>query len=1285
MSSQHRQRDTYSLKSIYQAIQNPRSSTANHCMANLQKSPTKEIDHTLRKLHSYVKHSHHQWPERRLVRCLDYIFIHGIKHHLEERIQLSSFKANVRWILDMIRNTTATGHQEMATDITLQIQSAVKFICGLFESVRSQIPDSPVLTSLLADMRRREGVRSLLSWSQSSVSSIRIYCVRALTAQLAYFARDMIALNAYESLSRLLHEMPGLLITISLRPPVTDVGQRRAELDQCVMICRLFEGILKYEPQTQPSESRRTFAESEAFQTLVGIWQAVCSFDYQTRLAADAAAEDNNNNSDRSVKNQGVLVYSITVIVQRCVHVSTKAASYVAELQVRTTWQNLLALCMQNWIRNTCCTTTITAIPTTMLDKDKGMMKKLIQISLNLVPVLLAFQQQNLQQQLQETHWLPYVDRMVLTLTNFIMAYVSQPILPEQASMVGTTDQLLSTDLCIDVEERGYELTAHQLNEHQDLFVLLLESFIQYIPLASAQTTQRVASRVAWCLKSILTILLTANALDTSVLRSRILRLIVFLLHYQDAIEVLATSTTNITELVWGPTIDLAKQGLLTIAALATEDELTAAQAAVISKAKRALVALEKVSRHPRACERLVDCDVLQLVDVALVPSGEVLEKSRSVLAVYGLFGQFVASLSRRTAFVRIKLRDDCSLFPMVMRLMDEAIRCRETRRRCTSMLEEDVEEEVIVVGWNHVIASCLQVVSAFQYDETSMRLWLVYGEDEKRSILPFVLAVLFPWKQQQQQADVQRYWDADHQVIYLAAQVLDQLSTIPVCGRQLIMVKDALLNLSRLMITLTVAVDFQQHQQHPSVTSSALPQEDVIMMEEPVQQVLSAILSMEDIDSIAKPATPIHEPRGEPKANPTLNYQCADSLRRSAVRMLSAHDNTQFVILSDAFTSFFGPLLTHPDQDTTQAYWRHIVSRELHDKKMHEFKSLYRFTSETAEAVKLHEFSAIAVGYAVLGIENAVEWNQTLGLTVVETSMVSTNHVLAIFCQMLLYELEYEEDDQKEEKQQQQENDDSLLTMITPFRRHAAAQMLEMLALEFEERWSLETEMVRASQEPLEPVEVKEPDEQVSFMTDDAPVNTYISASRPLLRARSAIFEALLSGDYAESTMTAIPLHDVSFRGLKLFIDIIHKLNSSTATEDGRSSEVMTDSITWKDVIDLLHISDRFGSAAVKQLCETWVVEKVKRLGQGTSENRLVCLEGLVELYRHCRDPIEKDGGISSQTWPFAVVTRESLKAIVQYLTEASQTEAFLLMVQEKDVEELDAFCNGLACLLRK
>ncbi|KAI8078233.1 uncharacterized protein B0P05DRAFT_587461 [Gilbertella persicaria] len=1118
-----------SLKSIYGALRHPQAQKSAQTRQLLTTASTQTIDQVLRKILGYAKREQTDWPTNRLAHMVAFVFSMGFKHAV---ISLASFKACLRWLVDLLHSS-----QDKAT-----LRYGLKCICIVFEAIQTTTG-----ANLLADFVDRKGIQILLILAQHEEQSIQFYSLRALNAQATYFSKPLNeSLDGYTVCTQLLSDMPTALNTLWIVPPPSDIAQREAELKQSMLTCQLLRSMLKH-PNT---EYQVGFAESNGFRSLARVWCCLCHYEYT--LAT-------HQEPPQHATSQQKLVYVLTCVIQHCTSISKKAAGCVSEEHVRAKWQPLLSVYMQRWIYDTCCTMNTPMYTLESLAVDKTIMNKMIQISLDIVPVLQ-----------HHMYWLDYVDQAVCDLTNFMLAYISQPILPEHVTTMGKPNTVLHNNLCIDVDERGYQFHADMLQQHQSVFVLILESFIQHVQLASLSLVQLVCGRAAWCLKSLATVLSNADQLDTSPLRSRILKLIVFFLHYDDAIDTLATSTTSITPFIWGTTIEMAKQGLMTTCIDTSESS------SVIYKAKRAFVSLEKISHHHRACERLVDCDVLQLVDLDLIPSGQVIDQYPSLLSMYAVYCRFLAVLSRRTAFVRTKLRDQYHLFPITLKLLHEAVALREHHR------VNDVFK-----AWNQLISSCLMLISAFQYDELSMQQWLCWKQES--SVLTPLLAILFPWKEAVDWAAMHRYVASDLDVMLKAAQLLDQLSCHSLCGRQFVNDTAALPNLSRLMICLTTT--------------------------DP---------SMQWIITQASQETP--------------QFQCADYLKKSMMRMLMSHENMQFNILRDAFTNAFQPMLYHPNAGTSQAYWRHLMCDALYKHRFSDFNRLYRFTQDGDNAIKLHDFTAVAVAYTAMGAPTQEAWNDVLGFNHLDQECIAASkHVFGALCQMLVYELEYEEEDDDDHGQ------DTLLSQITPLRRHAAAQVMEAMSLEFEVIWQARPV---PTQDPDTPLPSLEPVETVTFVTDD---NRHLQAHRQLLRTCSPIFEALLSGDYAESASDSlIPLHDVSFHSLELLMKAMH------------GSPI--DGLSWQDMVELLKMSDRFGATVVKHACEHWVLQKIKQLGKDKAE-RKVCLEGMVGLYRQCRDPIEKDAGIASDTWPFAVVLRECLKTILMYMSESSQTIAFLEM----------------------
>ncbi|KAI8982436.1 hypothetical protein BDF20DRAFT_866930 [Mycotypha africana] len=1389
-SQQHHQKHDISLKAIYKTLQEPHTALGVRCLAKVTNASAKEINHTLLKLISYKKHQTADWSPRRLARCLNFIFVHNIKPHLQDRSGLPSFKECLRWMLEVLRNgmdqpavmpptTHKQGHSNTTASDLVMLQYAAKFLCNLMETIALHGNDTTdTAMDLRAEIKQGQGLRALLYYCQSTVQSIRVYAIRGLNAQARHFLCDLIDLDAFDILCRPLSTTNSLLTTLSLHPPVTDTNDKRAELSEHLLFCRLLESFFKYDTtatqQEQLSAARLRFAKSMNCTNIVFLWKDICYHEYKRILEEQQHNKKSqtgkpaiNQGQQQFLKNQRLLMYTLTTIVQKCTRISVLAANNAAKEYTLSRWIPQLYISMSRWVRDTCCTMNTPLLTPVMLDREKRLIVKLLQILLDTLPIIRSNLEKPPNTDDEYTiqyNWQCCVDTVVSNLTNFFMAFISQPIPPEQSKMFGEFVTLTHPHVCIDVEERGYQLDGTKLNHtHQDLIIISLESLIQTIQLATSDCKKTVASRVAWCLKSMLTILLNANLLPDSPLQARLSKLVVFFLHYEEAITMFAEASSNIAEYIWTPTIQMAKHGLLKAVSLHSlpnnssnnvdSNSLSAEDLSIISKAKRAFLALELVSRQPRACERLVDCQVLQLIDVKLIPSITVMERYAPLLPLYALFGRFVAALSRRMAFVRTRLRDEHTFFPMIIKLLEGAIRLKEANRHSLhahpdyttghsddsfeietrSLALNDLEERV--KSWNHVITSCLLVISSFEFDTKSMILWLSFNlasedkvegtPDEKQpdgnntsmkgSVLPSLLSILLPWRKYDTKCTIAMIETAlksdDIQLISLAAHVLSLFAPISSCTKQLILDPTALSDIGQLIVIVgnICFEDFSNIKFVNSIIEGIgvskdnneveVFTKDSVMSSNGNESDTPTVLSgnrasdNEDIkfDAIISESGSDSGNESRPIRIPFNTFKTLTAhLLRIAVYTLYLGNNLPLSLTHNCFTTFFQQLLQHSSNWFIREQLIHSICSHFCNHRMQKLLDLYNFTEPAETSLKLHEMTAIALCYAVIGSHSDSDyWNRLLGLNEDVESILDANSVFSNVCQMLVYELIYEEDYDNEELPQMQIESDKV-TMVTNLRRDAAAQVIEILALNFNPLWNTETNAIPLVEVIPTPIVYDGLPETVHFVTDDAAPNTYIPGTRQLLRARSAIFEALLSTDYVESQMNAIPIHDIKFKSLQQFIDVIDKLNNVKEDISNPVEYVLPSSTAWQDIIELITISDRFGSQHVKTLCEVWIIKKVQRIQEhgynnGKSNMQSMDLSGMLTLFRQCHDAYEKDGGISSTTWPFTMVLKETLKCVLQYMSISIQTLDFQFMVQEEKDEELSIFCNSIAKLLTK
>lgn len=966
-------------------------------------------------------------------------------------------------------------------------------------------------------------------WLFHSSPAVRIYALRALVTHRDAFAPRLSACVP-QCLEQLTH-IPSLLYTLSLHPKVTDYEDKKQQLEQLVMYARLLEGFVV------------------DVETLLTIWTVVAK-------THDGVA----------FKNRELLLYSLTSALYRSIAPPTTLSAMQSN-----TLLYLIDKLMRRWARDVCCSMHPPLCLPAVLEIEAKTLKKCLCIVLTL-----SFEGDE------------YKRHLVLGTINFFMCYVGQPVSPEETSTIGT-DACISTNMCVDVDERGYQVQP--VPQHQDLLNLLLEVFMQNVQRTPAMP---MAGRVAWIIKSFFTIMLDAPLPS---LFHRLEKVTVFMLHFDEAIDVLAASSTNISQHLWTPTIEQAKQGLM-MAGLPQQD------AAVLAKSKRAFIALEKISHHPRACERLVDCDVLQLVNAEWIPSGDVIQASDTLLVVYALFGRFIASLLHRTAFVRTRLRDELNLFPIMIQLLKEAVTHRHVKR----------------AQWNHVVLGCLAVARTFQYDESSMRIWLQHNQ-----LLPLMLQILL---------DQEIQWKTDARVMLATLGLLEQFAVQPLCGAQIINEEGALTKLATLLDYLSSASDGNTMDDDDSIDKEEKSdtedmdqdekQDDEEEMEEQVEEdqhlenehnhplgYINIVDMVLDEGEHTVPYT--HHPKDR------TYFDCAQFLIKSLIKILTCHDNLQYTILSDAFTHVFRPL--------TVPRWRRSISIELYQKKMVDLQALYHFTDNTENAMKLHELTAVAIGYAAIGAPAEDDWNTSLGLK--QDISVS---VFGIQCQMLIDE-------------------------TSAIKRDVAAQVMTCLGLEFKGPWDeLHASILLAIPCPPAPTST----DQVHFKANEG----IVTANRELLTKQSPIFQSMLGTTFVESTLQVIPIHDVTFHHFALFISVLQSRENS--------AHIIAPTQDWHSVIRIFQLADRFDTPFVKSVCEHWMMEQILHPSHAT-------WAGLVSLYRLCRDPHPSE----KTTWPFTVMVDSALRAMLLGLNHVCNTTEFRDMME--DEEAIAMFCDSLRILIIK
>ncbi|CAO3642279.1 unnamed protein product [Cunninghamella blakesleeana] len=424
--------------------------------------------------------------------------------------------------------------------------------------------------------------------------------------------------------------------------------------------------------------------------------------------------------------------------------------------------------------------------------------------------------------------------------TNFLLAFTAHPIPIDMIGIMAFNDNednhisLLPMTLTADVVIRGYfGLTSRCIENHHSILIPILETLIQYSPLIRKSWRLSIGSKLAWSIKSLLSLLDADGLLDDSPLLSRIEKLIIYLLHDDDAIDQLADCTNGLDKYIWDPTIQLARNGLLTATSAINDIYLSSPKDVYqsLEKGKRALMALEKITNHSRACERLADTNILSLMDSIVLSTINPLNDYHHPLTldqvslfvrswtVYALFTRLLATLAGRTSLLRSKLRQENRLIHSIMKLL-----WYTHQFECTFFLKQSKE---VILTCQYVVNGCLQIINAYRYDKQAIQEWMYWkydtidnnemsekegGDDENNiTLIKMLLSVIIPWRNKRNITDynIGQWWMIFNNQICLASMILESLSQYDECGKQLIESNDgALYDISKWMVSITNIVN---------------------------------------------------------------------------------------------------------------------------------------------------------------------------------------------------------------------------------------------------------------------------------------------------------------------------------------------------------------------------------------------------------------------------------------------------------------------------------------------
>ncbi|KAI9303964.1 hypothetical protein BJ944DRAFT_250263 [Cunninghamella echinulata] len=724
-------------------------------------------------------------------------------------------------------------------------------------------------------------------------------------------------------------------------------------------------------------------------------------------------------------------------------------------------------------------------------------------------------------------------------ITNFLLAFTAHPIPVEMIVVMACNNNndinndyisILPMTLTADVVIRGYyRLTSECIETHYSLLTPLLETLIQYTPLIQKSWRLTIGPKLAWSIKSLLSLLDADNKLDDSPLLSRIEKLIIYLLHDDNAIDQLADCTNGLDKYIWAPTIQQARNGLFM--ATSTINDIQYSSSLIddnnnhsyknniqsLEKGKRALMALEKISSHSRACERLADTDILNLIDSVLL-SGHPFRQEQFTVdqtallvrswTVYALFTRLLASLAGRTSLLRSKLRQENRLVPSIMSLL-----WYTHQFECILFLNQSSYIDLSMVC-QFVVNGCLQVINAYKYDQQAIQEWMDWnnsiGEQDNITLITILLCIVIPWRNRTtENINIGQWWTLFDNQICMASMILENLAQYTECGEQLIESNgDALRDIPHWMVSITYALNnFMTLDNSNNSNSSDLVNDQMddklqyeyginddqhlfycennsnenINSPTPVTATMPLFIEEEETINASMSSRVILESEKNKSANKkqpvSLKEHCLLPLSRCLTKIITHRGNLKSLIMHDGFTQLFGPFLLNIKNgvNNNNKTWLTVIQQFCQSLflRIEDLERLIRFYDQNDQDIKRrHELTAIAMAYATCW--NQDYWQSKLSLLHYDTkkeSIVYSTGPFGIICHMLTMKFDDNNNNNNnninnsvdgtaileiKDNNNNNNNKESVTTKPSNFqqRRNTAAQALTMLIIPYQDIW---------------------------------------------------------------------------------------------------------------------------------------------------------------------------------------------------------------------------------------
>ncbi|CAO3637442.1 unnamed protein product [Cunninghamella echinulata] len=1154
------------LHKLYTAIKSPQTSANAHYITQLNTVPVSTVDNILCKIQSQYQNIQQQrfennvtqgsWPLHRLLEIFNTILL--CMQHRPQQDDLLSMTEDPSYIAKKVK--------------------ASKCWCTLLEhlsAITKQDLSKGTVKAIINDIKLKHTHLHALSWATSvtqkdmspfiqhsttdiSLILARHYCLRGLNAHVSLFGKDLIEHQVYQRLllRSLTYYFGNNYQHFSSMDPFSslslssEVNQKRQQKQQqgdddgrhllsfCNTATQLLDNLIKLEKDvgihSNNKDSWEQYIKISSTNTLsfVKIWVG----------SLFLMIKNGNIIRSSSLKEVSQIFYYLTVIVSKT-STDTGVFAYLvpnfSQQQLNNsdfsaseclwTWHRVFPLLLSQLIYRLQITPLLVRLLIsicTIFWKCQHYINKYTNLLLKENDV------SNNKQTIPEL--------ITGYIANFLLAFTAHPIPIEMIVVMACNNNnndinngcmpLLPMTLTADVVIRGYYgLTTECIEAHYSLLTPLLETLIQYTPLIQKSWRLTISPKLAWSIKSLLSLLDADNKLDDSPLLSRIEKLIVYLLHDDNAIDQFAECTNGLDKYIWAPTIQQARNGLFM--ATSTINDIQYSSSLIdnnnnhsyknsmqsLEKGKRALMALEKISSHSRACERLADTDILNLIDNVLLsahPSQQQLTVDQMALlvrswTVYALFTRLLASLAGRTSLLRSKLRQENRLVPSIISLL-----WHTHQFECIIFLNQSSSTD-LSMACQYVVNGCLQVINAYKYDQQAIQEWMnwnnSFGEQDSVNLTTILLCIVIPWRNEtMENVNIGKWWALFDNQICMASMILENMAQYTECGEQLIESNgDALRDIPQWMVSITYALNNGMIMDNKNNSNGS----DLIndQMDDKLQYEYGTSddqhlfycennnNSNTDIPTAATATTPLFIEEDDnnndndgnintdisstvvlkseknksinKKQSVALKEHCLLPLSRCLTKVITHRGNLKLLIMHDGFTQLFGPFLLNmkSDVNNNNNTWSAVIQQLCKSLylRIEDLQRLIQFYDQNDQDIKRrHELTAVAMVYATSW--NQDYWQSKLSLLHYDTmkeSIVYSTGPFGILCHMLTMKFDNNNnnnnnnnDDDNTTILATSENNNKESITIKPGnfqqRRYTAAQALTMLIIPYQDNW---------------------------------------------------------------------------------------------------------------------------------------------------------------------------------------------------------------------------------------